>query len=135
MIRRFGRAIETLSSNKRLLFAVDGVGALLSAVTLGLVLPVFQAWIGLQLSVLFLLAIGALALAIYSLVNAFGIILYRPIWLKITIAGNIFYCATTAMLLIAFSGQITALGAAYFLGELVIILALATIEIMALKEP
>jgi len=134
-MEKCSRILHKVTLNKKLLFAVDGVGALLSAFTLGIVLPIFQTWIGLPFPILFSLSLLALSYAIYSLVNAFGIIHYRPLWLKITIFGNIFYCATAGVLLGTFANQITALGAAYFLGELVIILGLAVVEMMALRQP
>lgn len=133
MSRKSANLIENLIANKRLLFGVDGVGAFVSAFVLGIVLPSFQVWIGLPLPVLIFLSLLALTYSIYSLFNASGIIRYRPIFLKIIIAGNIFYCATTVFLLIVFYAQVRPLGWAYFLGELTIISGLVGIEMRAVR--
>jgi len=61
-------------SNRKLLFLIDGLGGIATASMMGLVLPRFQAWIGLPARVLHLLAIVGLFCAAFSLLHASGVL-------------------------------------------------------------
>lgn len=111
------------------LFLIDGLGALLSAIMLGLVLPFFYAFIGLPLLVLYVLAVPAVIFCIYSLLCAYGKPKHWQKWMKTIAVLNLIYCLATAALLLLHSDQLVWLGWVYFIGEFAIVIGLATIEI------
>ena len=117
--------MKSLFKNPAFLLRVDAVGAALSAVFLGLVLPQFPAHIGMPTQTLYLLAALPVVFALYDVwcltrsTPRFGRALRG-----ISIAN-----ATYAMLSVGFlwvhASQLEPLGWAYFIGELGIVLALA----------
>ncbi len=110
------------------IFLIDGIGAVISAILLGVVLPAFQVWIGMPIHILYLLATMALIFAAYSL-SCFYIM--KPVrlgWLKAILFANVFYCVVTGVAVIYFFDSLTGLGLTYFLLELAIILSLVIFE-------
>lgn len=105
---------------------IDGLGALTSALMLGLVLPMFQEHIGIPTPALRVLAAIALLLAIYSLSC------YRKNasarWLGPIAIANVIYCMITFAVMLAFQHELTRIGMIYFIGEMAIILTLAFVE-------
>lgn len=120
--------------SKKYLFAIDGIGALVTATMLVLVLPRFQEWIGLPEHVLMFLGAIALCYAVFSFSCARRIKNYRPFWLKKIIFLNIFYCMLTISVLVYFFNTIKLLGIIYFSAEIFLILILVRLEIFYLKE-
>ncbi len=110
------------------MFRIDGLGALVSAGLLGVVLPAFQPYIGLPRPVLYLLAGLALVLATYSGICAYRSPLRRRLWLGLIMAANLAYCALTVGLMVAFAAALEPLGFVYFAGEVAVILALVSFE-------
>lgn len=111
------------------LFLIDGLGALLSAFFLGVVLVRYHAYFGMPVPVLQVLAGIALVFALYSLschvlLKADG----RPFLRAIALA-NLLYCALTAVLLVYHAGQLTPLGWTYFILELLIVCSLVRVEL------
>lgn len=110
----------------RSLFLLDGVGAVVSALMLGLVLPAFHEYIGLPVSILRLLGAVALLPAFYSLTC------YRrdagARWLGPIAIANVVYCMVTFVILLAHQDSVTSLGMLYFIMEMAIILVLAFVE-------
>lgn len=116
-------------------FVVDGVGAALSATCLGLVLPRVQAWIGLPTQVLYVLA-GIAALFALNAALAYRLGGERQAaWLRGITYANLAYCALTASLVALYFAELEALGVAYFVGEIGIILALVGAERAVLGRP
>lgn len=113
----------------RHLFLLDGLGALMSAVLLGLVLVHFQPLIGMPTSLLYPLAGAASGFCLHSLGCAF----YPPTnWrrsLLIVAIANLLYCLITLGLIISYSHQLRPLGWLYFLAEIAIVVPLAALEI------
>lgn len=111
------------------LFLLDGLGAVLSAVSLGLLLPYFNEYIGMSLGHLYVLAGLAVVFAIYSLSCYFlKVKKWRPFMLGIGIV-NFAYCSLTTFLLFGNWLTITAWGIAYFLAEVAIIYVLVYWEL------
>lgn len=102
---------------------VDGTGALVSAVALGLILPAFQAFIGMPMGTLYLLAGLAIGFAVYSLSCAFTR-RTDPKWLWAIMLVNLSYCVLTVSLVIYHRESMTIWGISYFVGEIAIILGL-----------
>jgi hypothetical protein len=122
-----------MTLDKRTIFLVDGLGAVVSALSLGLVLPAFQNLIGMPKGVLYLLACLAVGLAIFSLSRFFFADHDNPIWLKLVIIGNLSYCALSAFFLVTYFQQLTYLGLTYFILEKVIVLGIVFLEARFLK--
>jgi hypothetical protein len=118
------RTIQTI-------FLIDGMGALVSAILLGLVLTKFESFFGLPKNVLYVLSGIAVLLAVYSFTNAAVKPRNPSVRLKLIAVANLFYCVLTVVLLIAFYQQLTVYDLLYFVGELLIILSLAYYELRA----
>lgn len=113
-------------------FLIDGVGASVSALFLGIVLTTFHESIGLSLPVLFVLSGLALLFAVYSLTCFYTSAPHRPYLLLIIIA-NTFYSILT-LALVFFYSSLTTLGIVYFILELLIVSILIYIEIMIFRK-
>ncbi len=113
------------------IFLIDGMGALVSAILLGLVLTKLETFFGLPKNVLHLLSGIALLLAVYSLSNAFMQNAKPSKRLKLIAVANLLYCLLTAVLLLIYYPKLTMFDVLYFIGELLIILSLAFIELSA----
>lgn len=109
------------------LFLIDALGALLSALMLGGVLVYFRELIGLPQRILYLLAGLAALFAVYS----FTCFLRTPVnwrpYLRLIATVNLLYCCLTAVLVFLYQ-DVTALGIAYFVAEIIIVVSLAIYE-------
>lgn len=110
------------------LFLLDGVGALVSAFCLGVLLVYFNALIGMPVKCLYFLAGLACCFACYSL----GCYFLKPpnwqVFLKGIATLNFLYCLLSLGLMFYFFTQLTIWGIAYFIIEKVIVLGLVYIE-------
>lgn len=104
------------------------MGALLSAIFLGFVLPTIPSYVGMPEAVLRALAGLALMLALYSLSCYRFADHSQPRWLRLVMGCNLAYCALTAGLVVIHWEQLTALGVAYFVIEMLIIVTLVAVE-------
>ncbi|MFT4526126.1 MAG: hypothetical protein ACI85F_002290 [Bacteroidia bacterium] len=111
------------------LFAIDGMGALTSAIFLGLILPPFQELIGMPLNRLHILAIIPCWFAVYD----FGCYLFAPgdkrSFLKMIAFANLAYCLFSLALIGQHYQELTTMGLTYFLLEVSIITVLVFVEI------
>ena len=118
----------------RTLFLIDGIGAVVSAILLGIVLPTFEDLIGMPISILQGLAIAATIFAIYSL-TCFVIAPKRwHIYLRTIAIVNLLYCIASIGLVMYYYPQLTILGVTYFLIEKIIVISLATVELKTSKS-
>ena len=111
-----------------LILLIDGIGAIVSSLFLGVVLAALQPYVGMPRPVLFALAAVALAFGAYSIG---GYYLRRNEWrrwLPVISTLNLAYCGVTAALVAAFWTQLTFVGAMYFLCEIVVITGLVVVE-------
>ncbi|WP_298543030.1 hypothetical protein [uncultured Aquimarina sp.] len=127
--------IDTFRKKPRLLFLVDGLGALLTIFFLAVVLTTFQEYIGMPKKILYFLSLIVLVFAIYSL----SCYLLNPtnwkIFLKIIAFANLIYCLLTAAYMYYFYESLTNLGLLYFCIEILIIFLIVTIEFMIASAP
>jgi FtsH-binding integral membrane protein len=121
--------IARLVRSPRTLFLVDGVGALVTALLVGVVLPTLGEHIGTPRPVLRALALTAAVFAAYSLTCAATRPRRWPGYLRGIALANAGYCLVTAALLIRFSATLRALDWLYFVGEIVVVWALVTLEL------
>lgn len=122
-----------MTGEPKRLFLVDGVGAIVTATLLLAVLAPFESTFGMPRPVIYSLAAVAGVFAVYTMAccrrageN------WRP-FLAAIAAANLAYCLITVLLLITFRNEITALGVAYFVGEIIVIASLATYELKAAR--
>ncbi len=111
------------------LFLIDGVGALISALALGVVLPMFQHHFGVPISTLYLLAAAPVLFVIYDLVCYFSSVGGRA--LKPIAFSNLGYSLLSVSLLSNHFYALTTLAFIYFSVELIIVFLLALIELKA----
>jgi len=127
------RLTDTLIAKPKIIFLIDGLGAVLTSFLLSVILTSFHEYFKMPLNTLQLLSLIAFVFAIYSL-SCFALLdnqfkeLLRPI-----IAFNLIYCVLTIGLAIHFYNELTFLGLVYFVGEVLIILGLVYIEIKIVK--
>lgn len=120
--------IQYFQQQPKKIFLFDGLGAMLSTALLYFLLMPNAAWIGLSVTQINALVIGALCLVGYDLIAR---IVYTPErgWLiKVLALLNTLYCITTLSVLILHYTSITILGWAYFLGEMAIVGVLVYLE-------
>ena len=114
----------------RKLLLIDGLGALLSAFILGVVLIRFQSNIGMPPKVLNFCSILAGVFAVYSLTSYAMRTANHALLLKLIAVANILYCMLTLGFIVLLNHRLTTLGTCYFIAEIVVVLALATIELI-----
>lgn len=115
--------------NPRTLFLIDSLGALFSAIAYGFVLTEFETIFGIPRAILITLSCLAFTYFIYS-----GICyLVNPkIWqsyLSILAIANLMHCCLTSYFVFSFFQEMEKLGLLYFIGEILIIIILAFIEL------
>jgi hypothetical protein len=116
------------------LFLLDGVGAIVSAVSLGLLLPYLNEYIGMPKLSLYALAVPAVFFALYSLICYFiRIDKWRPFLQGIAVA-NLLYCCVTIFLVFSHYKELTGWGLAYFVGEVAVILVIAYWELRTARR-
>lgn len=110
------------------LFLIDGLGALLSASLLGLVLPRFEDSVGMPPAILYPLAGVAGLFCLYSLTCYTRPSLQQPRYLRLIAGANLSYCALTLGCVIYLTRSLSWLGHAYFIGEIMLVVGLALVE-------
>jgi hypothetical protein len=124
-----GAMFDQLERNPQRLFLIDSIGAMLSAALLGGLLANFETYFGMPRPQLYILALIAVVFAMYSLTCFFAVKAnWRPYLTAIAIA-NLAYCGLTIALMAYFSLSLTSLGIAYFVGEMVVVGCLVSLEL------
>lgn len=121
--------IKEIISNPRKVFLIDSIGAIVSAVSLGVILVQFKIYFGMPIDVLYILALIPCFFAIYSF---FCYWKFPESWRLFMIAiaiSNLLYCFLSMILVYQFHGQLTTLGFVYFLLEFVIVIGVVSIEL------
>lgn len=123
------KIINNFVANPKKLFLIDGLGAVVSAFSLGVALVYFESIVGMPKNVLYLLAFIPCIFVIYS-ISCFLRLPnnWRP-FLKAIATANLLYCCLSMSLVYYFyPNPLTNLGLLYFLGEFVILIVLIYIE-------
>jgi hypothetical protein len=118
----------------RRIFIVDGIGAIVSAICLGLILPFFQDSFGMPPGILYLLALVAVVFAVYSFTCYKFISGNRRPFLKLIILANVLYCGLTIVMMLYFFKQLTTWDLIYFILESVVIIVLINLEYWVLTR-
>ncbi|MEL7146206.1 MAG: hypothetical protein AAFO69_07545 [Bacteroidota bacterium] len=112
----------------RLLFLIDGIGAILTALLLSFLVAPLESVFGLPYLTAYKLATVAIFMALYSM------IVYKFFgkrwkgWMLIIAAANTLYCLATLAVVIVNWESITVLGVIYFVLEAAIIVRLVILE-------
>ncbi len=120
--------------NSRRYFLIDGLGAVLSALLLGVVLVRFQSFIGMPSKVLYGLALIAGLIALCSFLCYFQKPRNWRLFLKGIAFTNIGYCGLTLALVCTYYPELTAWGITYFVLEMVVIVGIAVWELKKTKQ-
>ncbi len=113
----------------RTLFLVDSLGALLTAFLLWVVLRSFSSYIGIPKTTLTFLSIIAACFCFYSAACFLFLKKNQAPFIRLIGMANLVYCMITLGLLLHYAALLTAMGLAYFLGEIIIIGSIAYIEL------
>lgn len=117
-----------MSVDAKRIFLVDGIGAIITATMLVLILGQFESIFGVPQRVTYFLAAIALIFAIYSLTCYLKHPSNWPSFLGAIAIANLSYCVLTVFLVVAFRNEITMLGIVYFAAEIVVVSSLAVYE-------
>ncbi|GAB5526986.1 MAG: hypothetical protein Roseis2KO_48580 [Roseivirga sp.] len=126
--------ISKITSTPKLMFLVDALGALVSSLSLLLVLIPLESWFGIPANVLYWLGAIAVCLFIYSLSCYKSIKTNWKPYLKAIITLNISYSLLSAGLIIAHSHTVRPLGFAYLMLELAVIAYVISLEYKTFKS-
>jgi hypothetical protein len=125
----FNQAIESIKTNPNKLFLIDGLGAILSAFLLGVVLVKLERFFGIPSSTLYFLAVLPIFFAVYDFYcykkerNKLGK------FLKGIAIMNLLYCCLSIGFVLYHSITITSLGWTYVTLEILIVITLAIVEL------
>jgi hypothetical protein len=117
-----------ICSMKQKILLIDGAGALFSAVLL-LLLPCFEQFFGISKNVAYALLPIPLVYSVYSML---AYRLSNKKWkrfLKIIAVANLLYCGLTLLAVMQNFKTLTKLGVLYFAAEILLITALAIVEL------
>jgi len=124
----FKKSAERLHSQAHKLFLLDGLGALLSAFLIGVVLVKFNSLFGIPISALYFLALLPCLFAMYDFYCYQKKNINTGLSLKIIAVVNVLYCCLSLGLAFYHREEITVLGWGYIIVEIVIVLVLAKLE-------
>lgn len=113
----------------RNLFLLDSLGALLSAVMLGVVLPKYEMFFRMPADVLRVLAIIPCIFALYSFLCALIKTKNERLCLTIIAVANLLYCCLTTIYISIFYSKLTIWDLIYFITEIIIVVILALYEL------
>lgn len=133
-IKVFHQASEIIEFNPKKLFIIDGLGAILSAFLLGVVLVGFESIFGIPKSTLYCLAFFPCLFAIYDFYCFFMDGNNISLQLKGIAILNLLYCCLSVGLIIYHHHRITKYGWAYLMIEIIIVLALAYYELKTARR-
>lgn len=125
---------QKLSANPRRIFLIDGLGAVLTAFLLCVVLASFESFFGMPAQVLYVLGGVAVVFAVYSFSCYCWLKRSHRSFLAAIIIANLLYAVLSLGLVIYYFPQLSSWGLLYFTGEIIVILVLVSIEYRCLKR-
>ncbi len=124
--------IKRLTLQPKTLFLIDGLGALVTAFFLFVILRTYNVYFGMPPNTLTYLSLIAIVFCLYSITCYFFLKdNWRPFLRTISIA-NLLYCCLTMGLVTYYYSRLTTLGVTYFLAEIIVVFALVFIEMKTL---
>jgi hypothetical protein len=116
------------------LLLIDGLGALLSAFLLGVVLVQLEHLVGMPIRACYLLAIWPVLFALFDGWAYFFAPSPHSRYLRIIAYLNFGYCGFSASMIVRHAEQLTHWGWLYFGLEIAIVLSLATVELWVARR-
>ncbi len=128
------RIVDWLNDNPKKLFQIDGFGAIISAILLGIVLVKLEYLFGIPKPTLYFLASLPCIFAVYDFYCYLKIDNNLGSFLKIIAFANLIYCCLSIGLAIYHREDISNLGWIYILTEIAIVSGLSLIELKVAKR-
>lgn len=125
----FQKIINTMALNPKKVFLLDGLGAVLSAFLLGVVLVHFETAFGMPHNVLYFLALIACVFAVYSLTCYFRLTKNWRIFIKIIAFANLLYAFISLGFVFYLYPQLSGLDITYFLLEILVLIIIVALEL------
>lgn len=126
--------LKNFSIKSKTLFLVDGIGALVTALSLFVINVFLNEYFGMPRSILIYLSAIAIAFCIYSLSCFVLVPQNSKMFLKIIGFANLFYCFLTTVFIFYYYHHLTILGITYFLVEIAVICALVLVELNIFRK-
>lgn len=120
--------------NPKELFKIDGIGAIISAVLLGLVLVEFEVLLGIPKNTLYFLALLPCLFALYDFYCYVRIDKKTKLFLKGIALMNVLYCFLSIGLAFYHYSSVTHWGWTYIIVESIIVVSLAIVEFKIAKN-
>ena len=131
MLNGIQKFLQELTTNPKRIFLVDALGALLTAISLFVIVVQLEYSFGIPSKVIYIMSGTAFSLFIYSISCHLLIKLNWKPFLGVIIACNSIYSLVSIGLLIKHSEKLTELGWIYFMLELTVILIIVIVEYSA----
>ncbi len=122
------RITDMLSASPKTLFLIDGLGALVSACSLGIILPRYEYLFGMPKSTLMILAALPCFFMAYDLFAYLFVKKRIASFLRGIAIINFCYCLVSIYFLYHHQEDLTSLGYIYFIIELLIVFSMILIE-------
>ncbi len=122
------KIVSYLSIHPKRAFAIDAAGALVSAIFLGFIMPAMQSIFGLPPGICLILAVFPLIFFVYDILVLILVRQFWESWLKIIAGLNFAYTLLSLVIIYLHFNVLTGLGLAYFIGEILIVIVLASVE-------
>lgn len=123
------KLVTKFSENPRRLFLIDGIGAMVSAFLLGVVLVKWEVLFGIPSSTLYILAAIPVVFALFDVYSSQQTSDKMNGLMKAIATMNLLYCLLSLVGAFFHLSSITVLGWAYILGEIGIVSVLALLEL------
>ena len=120
---------DSFTDNPKSLFLLDGIGALSSAVLLGVVLVEFETIFGMPKQALYVLALLPCVFLLYDFWCYFRGARNWNLYIKAIAIANLLYCFLSIDMVAYHFEELATLGLIYFAIELLILLLLIRIEL------
>lgn len=128
------QALKKTSLNPKKLFVIDGLGALVSAFSLGIVLVKLESVFGIPKKTLYFLAFIPCVFALFDLYCYFKNNGNFAVGLKIIAFANLLYCCLSIGFAFYHHQKLTTLGWLYIIIEIAIVASIAYVELRAARK-
>jgi hypothetical protein len=128
------KLINHFTEKQKTLFLIDGIGAIVTALSLFVIAQRFNDYFGMPKNTLTYLSLIAVCFCIYSISCSVSLKGKFATFIRAIAIANILYCALIFGLIISNYSILTLIGKTYFLIELIIIGILSYVELNVAKE-
>ena len=119
--------------DEKTIFLIDGLGALVSLIFLGVVLPALDGVIGMPTHILYLLAVAPAFFFSFDMYCFFYVKRANEKGLSAIIGANMLYCLVSTCVLIHHFDSLTGWGLLYFVAEVLILIAMIAYEVRVFR--